>query len=132
MATNETETAGSATSTADPRVGRSITGIAARTTEYSSPLWVLAVGTLCLDTSLTVYGLELGLTELNPVAVDLFAAVGVVPALVGLKAGALGVGVLGWRVLPPDYRGVAPAGLALPWTVACLANLLAIGIVLLS
>ncbi|GAB3316558.1 hypothetical protein EI982_03925 [Haloplanus rallus] len=118
--------------TVGPAVGGAyVTAVAARTTAYATWLWALALGALTLDAALTVVGLRLGLTELNPVAAGLIADVGALPALVALKGGAVGVGLAGRAVLPAEYRGLVPAGLALPWTVAVVVNLLTVGVVLL-
>lgn len=84
-------------------------------------LWMLALLGLVGDLALTVYGLERGLTEANPVARAALAAHGY-PALAAMKAGAVAVGVGGWLVLPRRHRAVVPLALALPWTLAVLVN----------
>jgi hypothetical protein len=101
------------------------------TTAYASWLWVAALATLAADVGLTAYGVRLGLAESNPVAAGLIAEVGLFPALALLKGGALGVGVGGWAVMPAEYRGLVPAGLTLPWALAAVANVAAIGLVVL-
>jgi hypothetical protein len=133
MATNRTDTAGARRSeTVGPPVGGAyVAGVAAWTTTRAKSLWALVVGTLLLDAALTVAGLRLGLTELNPVAAGLIADIGAIPALAALKGGAVGVGLAGRAVLPAGYRGLVPAGLALPWTAAALANLLTVGTLLI-
>jgi hypothetical protein len=130
MSTGRTENAGSTPSTL-ASVDALLDDVATWTTGNASALWLLVAASLVADTSLTVYGLELGLTERNPVALDLIESVGVVPALLSLKAGAVGVGVAGWAVLPPDYRGLVPASLAVPWTLASVLNVVAVGTALL-
>ncbi len=84
-------------------------------------LWLLAVVGLFGDLALTVYGLERGLTEANPVARAALAAHGYA-ALAVMKAGALSVGVAGWLLLPRSHRAVVPLALAAPWTLAVLVN----------
>jgi len=108
--------------------GARLDAVATRTTTYASWLWVVAVATLLLDGTLTVYGLRLGLTEVNPVAASLIADVGIVPTLALLKGMALGVAVAGWVVMPEDYRGLVPAGLALPWACASVVNCVAVAV----
>jgi len=132
MATDLTETTGSRQSeTVGSPVGDTyVAKVATRTTEYATFLWAVTVAALVLDGALTLVGIRLGLTELNPIAADLIASVGVLPALVALKGGAVGVGLAGWVVMPADYRGLVPAGLALPWVAAVVANVLSVGVVL--
>jgi len=110
--------------------GDGLDAIATLTTTYATWLWVAAMATLVADSALTVYGLRLGLTEVNPVAAGLIADVGVVGALALLKAGAVAVAVVGWVVMPADYRGLVPAGLALPWAFASVVNVVAVGLAL--
>lgn len=110
--------------------GTHLASLAARTTAYAPWLWAAVIVGTVLDAALTVYGIRLGLAEGNPVAADLIADVGVVPALALLKGGALAVGVGGWVVMPDDYRGLVPAGLAVPWVGASAANALTIGLAL--
>ena len=133
MATDLPDPTGSRSSeTVGPPVGGgAVAGVAARTTEYATALWAVTAVALVLDGALTLVGIRLGLTELNPVAADLIASVGVLPALAALKGGAVGVGLAGWVVMPADYRGLVPAGLALPWVTAVAVNALTVGVVLL-
>jgi hypothetical protein len=117
--------------TVGPAVGgESLARVAALTTAHATPLWIAVLAGLVLDSVLTVYGIHLGLAERNPVAADLIANVGVVPALALLKGAALAVGVGGWVLLPERYRGLVPAGLAVPWVGAAVANALTIGLAL--
>lgn len=111
-------------------VGAYVGAVAARMTAYTAWLWACALGALALDVALTIAGLRLGLTELNPVAASLIADIGTFPALVTLKGAAVGVGLAGRAVLPAAYHGLVPASLALPWTVAAVVNLVTIGVVL--
>jgi len=107
-----------------------LAAIGARTTTHATELWVVAVATLVADGALTVYGLRIGLTEVNPVAASLIADVGTVGAIATLKGGAVAVALVGWVVVPRDYRGLVPAGLALPWTFASALNVVAVGLAL--
>jgi hypothetical protein len=110
--------------------GSRLDALATWTTTRAPALWLAAAATLVADCLLTVYGVRLGLTEINPVAAAVIADVGVVGALAVLKTGAVAVAVVGWVVMPPDYRGLVPAGLALPWTVATVLNVVTIGLAL--
>jgi uncharacterized membrane protein len=127
-----TDTAGSRSAeTAWPTIGGTrLDALATRTTTHASVLWLVAVATLVADGALTVYGIRLGLTEVNPVAAGLIADVGVVPALAILKGVAVAVAVVGWVVMPADYRGLVPAGLALPWAFASVVNVVVVGLAL--
>jgi hypothetical protein len=126
-----TDTGGSRSQeTTWPTVGGGLDAVATATTTHASWLWVAAMTTLIADGALTVYGIRLGLTEVNPVAAGLIADVGIVPALVFLKSGAVAVAVVGWVVMPADYRGLVPAGLALPWACASVVNVVAVGLAL--
>ncbi|AXG10654.1 DUF5658 family protein [Haloplanus rubicundus] len=110
--------------------GTRLDALATGTTTHASVLWIVAMTALVADGALTVYGIRLGLTEVNPVAAGLIADVGIVPALAILKGGAVAVAVIGWVVMPADYRGLVPAGLALPWAVASVVNVVAVGLAL--
>ncbi|AZH25698.1 DUF5658 family protein [Haloplanus aerogenes] len=117
--------------TVGPAVGSAyLDAVATRTTAHASWLWAVALASLVADGVLTIYGIRLGLTEVNPVAADLIASVGALSALALLKGGAVGVAVAGWVVMPDDYRGLVPAGLALPWVVASVMNVVAVGLAL--
>ncbi|MFD1634283.1 hypothetical protein ACOZ4L_00960 [Haloplanus ruber] len=132
MATNTDSANSRRPETVGPSVGGAyVATVAARTTAYTTWLWACALGALALDVALTVVGLRLGLTELNPVAAGLIADIGTLPALVTLKGVAVGVGLAGRAVLPAAYYGLIPVGLALPWTVAAVLNLATVGVVLL-
>lgn len=91
-------------------------------TAVESTLWAYAVLVLLLDVALTGIGLERGYVEINPVAREAMATFGPLTAMLSLKTVAVVVAVAGRRVLPVSYRFVAPAGLAVPWTVAVAVN----------
>lgn len=89
-----------------------------------------AVGTACaLDGVTTSLGLSVGMTEANPIAAHLIGSLGLLPALLLLKGGAIILAVLGWVALPDGNGWVAPAGLAVPWAIAAVGN--AVGLALL-
>lgn len=88
---------------------------------FETELWGLVVVSMVTDTALTYYGLERGLIEGNPIARYALERFGYA-ALGALKLFALGVGLAGRAVLPPDYRAVVPLGLAIPWVVASVIN----------
>ncbi len=97
-------------------------------TDLERTLWVLVALSLVGDLVTTFVGLQLGLTESNPVARGAMDAVGMA-GLLALKAGAIAV-ALGCRSLLPDtYRPIVPAALAVPWTAAVGINLYAIAAV---
>jgi hypothetical protein len=88
--------------------------------------WLIALVGLLLDILLTVYGLSLGLSELNPFARHLMTLLSPVSAMVLLKSLALVVGVAGWLVLPRVVRAAVPVCLAVPWWIAVVINARAI------
>ncbi|MFC6718424.1 hypothetical protein ACFQGT_12355 [Natrialbaceae archaeon GCM10025810] len=99
-----------------------------RPVDLERALWMLVVVSLVGDVATTVVGLRLGLAESNPVARGAIAGYGVF-GIVALKGVAVGIGLVCRPVLPRTYRSIVPAGLALPWTVAFLANLYTISTV---
>jgi len=103
---------------------------ATRLTDYESRLWAVVITTCLVDAILTAAGLRLGLTEANPIAAALIGRVGAVPALAALKLTAVSVAAAGWAIVPQEFRGLIPAGLALPWVAASAANAITVGLVL--
>lgn len=94
--------------------------ITAELVPHEGSLWALAVATATLDVLLTYWGLEVGLTEGNPLVASLVESVGIV-ALVGLKAGVFALaGVARWW--RPAWGPWLPLGLALPWLWATGVN----------
>ncbi|MFC6732183.1 DUF5658 family protein [Haladaptatus sp. GCM10025893] len=84
-------------------------------------MWFVVLSAMIADVLLTMYGLQLGLTEVNPVAVramELFGYAG----LGLLKTVAIGIGLLCWFLTPPQYAPVVPVGLAAPSIVAVCIN----------
>lgn len=93
-------------------------------------LWALAVGAMVLDVLLTLYGLEQGLIETNPVARSALESAGAA-GLYGLKLAAVGVGVVCLPLLPTQYRAIVPLALAVPSLGAAVINAMLIGSIVL-
>ncbi|UPV74160.1 DUF5658 family protein [Halorussus limi] len=101
---------------------RRLTAPLARVDGWERTLWILVGVALVGDLLTTYYGLQMGLTESNPVARTAIERFGFA-AMVGLKLFAVGVGVGCRRLLPDKHGLLVPAGLAVPWTGAVLVNL---------
>lgn len=84
-------------------------------------LWVVVVLALVADAVLTVYGLSVGLKELNPVARVAIERMGVF-GIVSLKGFAVGLALVGRWVTPDSHGVLVPATLAVPWVVASVLN----------
>lgn len=113
------------TRTSDRLSGDILTGVS-RTERL---LWILVGVALVGDLLTTYYGLQLGLSESNPVARAAIEQFGF-GAMVGLKLFAVGVGLVCRRILPERHAPLVPAGLAVPWSVAVVVNLSLYAIVL--
>ncbi|NHN59016.1 hypothetical protein G9466_08015 [Halorussus sp. JP-T4] len=85
-------------------------------------LWILVGVALVGDLLTTYYGLQLGLSESNPVARAAIRQFGF-SAMVGMKLIAIGVGLGCRRLLPERHGLLVPAGLAVPWLAAAVVNL---------
>lgn len=85
-------------------------------------LWVLVVGALFVDFGLTLYGLQLGLVERNPLARSLITAYGF-PAVLVLKGGALAIAAILRTLLPEAYGAMVPLALAISWGYAVAVNI---------
>jgi hypothetical protein len=86
-----------------------------------STLWAVAFAGMLLDVWLTGYGLEMGLSEVNPLgrlALSMFGTAGLLIA----KLPVVAIAVVGWRFLPEGERWAIPLGLAVPWGLAVLLN----------
>ncbi len=92
-------------------------------------LWALVMLALLADVATTFVGLHLGLSESNPAARGAIEGYGVA-GMLGLKAFAIGVGLVCRPLLEQAYRPIVPAGLAVPWLAAALLNLYTISLVL--
>lgn len=84
-------------------------------------LWSVVVFLALADFVLTLYGLELGFVELNPLARVAIENLGIW-AMLAAKAGGIVVGYLGFRALD-DGAFLVPTVLAAIWGVAVLINL---------
>lgn len=91
-------------------------------------LWALVALSLVGDLATTFAGLHVGLTESNPIARGAIDGHGVA-GMLGLKAGALAVALVGRSLLPDEYGPIVPAGLAVPWLAAVAVNLYVISLV---
>jgi hypothetical protein len=105
-------------------------GVTQYLSDRERDLWVVVVAAMSLDVMLTVYGLSVGLQEMNPIARHALDTTGVA-GLAGLKLGALSLGVCCLWLVPDRYRPVIPLGLALPSVVAVGVNATLIAWVLL-
>ncbi len=103
--------------TPDSRLSRVLTAARARERE----LWFVVFAAMLVDVTLTVHGLTLGLTELNPIARAAIDAAGVL-GLYAIKVGALFVGGCCRLVVDDRYGVVVPVGLAVPSLAAVLIN----------
>ena len=92
-----------------------------RATTRERELWFVVLFALTADVVLTYYGLQQGLTELNPLARTAIESIGAW-TMVPLKAAAVGVGLACRPLLPDEYTGLIPVGLAVPWLVASGIN----------
>jgi hypothetical protein len=89
-------------------------------TAVEPALWLIALSTLTIDVYLTYRGLQAGLTEGNPLMATAVHGAGF--AMLGLaKTVALGTAGL-LREYVREYGAVIPLGLALPWLVAVVIN----------
>ncbi|MHB9285588.1 DUF5658 family protein [Halobacteriales archaeon Cl-PHB] len=108
-----------------PRYGRYLRPIA----RVERELWLLTATAMLADVALTVYGLQIGLEELNPVAQIALASSGAF-GLLGLKLAALLVGVCTWWLAPSRYAPIVPLGLATPTAFAVVSNAVLVSVVL--
>ena len=97
---------------------------------YERQLWLLTLGAMLVDVTLTVHGLQLGLRELNPLARVALDVAGVL-GLYALKGVALAMAVCCIRLIPSKYTPLVPFGLAVPSVFAVVNNTVVITIVLL-
>lgn len=89
--------------------------------QIEGALWALVMIALFGDLGVTIYGIEHGFSELNPLAVTLVESLGL-SGFVLPKIGAVATGAVGRRLLQRSERWVVPLGLAVPWTVAVVLN----------
>ncbi|SEK71670.1 hypothetical protein [Haloferax larsenii] len=93
-----------------------------RVVSDDSHLWLVTLLALVLDVATTMFGLSLGLSELNPVVLALMPQFGALGTLLLLKSVVLLISGTMWVFLPVRYRGAIPIGVAVPWGVAGLMN----------
>lgn len=93
-------------------------------------LWIVVVAGMAADVALTLVGRQVGLVEVNPIARDALRLVGGV-GLLGMKGGALALGVALRSLLPPAYTAVVPLGLAVPTIPAVVHNAVLVATALL-
>lgn len=84
-------------------------------------LWTIAITAMVLDVQLTMQGLQLGLTEMNPVARQTIEQTGGV-GLYGIKACVVGLAVVLRPLVPDEYGGIVPLALAIPTVFAVGIN----------
>ncbi|WP_284011216.1 DUF5658 family protein [Haloarcula pelagica] len=102
-----------------PGVVRPLTAL--ESGRHGPVLWALVVGFALADTVLTVIGLELGLSEANPVARSALSLLG--PAgLVLLKGFSLGLLAVIVRTVPGRFEPAALLGFCLPQAAATGVN----------
>lgn len=91
-------------------------------------LWFVVVALMLVDVTLTVHGLQIGLIEMNPIAVQALDAAGVL-GLYGLKGVALAVGLCCRPLLPNRFNAIVPFALILPSLFAVVVNTVLIAFV---
>jgi hypothetical protein len=92
---------------------------------FEVALWGAVVGAMVADLAVTQYGLQRGYVEANPVARTALEALGVA-GLWLLKAVTICVGLAFRWLIPPRFRFLIPAAIALPWVVAVTASVLTV------
>ncbi|MDZ7730840.1 MAG: DUF5658 family protein [Natrialbaceae archaeon] len=85
-------------------------------------LWLLVAVSLVGDVSTTFVGLHIGFAEGNPVARSVIDSWGLV-GMLGLKLVAVAVALAMRPAMPPEFRALIPAALALTWFGAVAINL---------
>ncbi|QKY20597.1 hypothetical protein B4589_009485 [Halolamina sp. CBA1230] len=95
------------------------------------PAWLAVLATFVVgDVLTTAAGLQLGAVEKSPVALALFHALGVVPAMLILKAATLAVLGSIWAVAPEEFRIAVPASLAVWGAAVAARNTYVVGVLL--
>jgi hypothetical protein len=84
-------------------------------------VWVLVLSAMLVDVTLTIHGLQLGLSERNPVAQAALDAAGAV-GLYLLKLGAVVTGLCCRTLLPASCTVVVPLALGIPSLIAVGCN----------
>mgnify|MGYP007116966705 CR=1 FL=1 len=97
-------------------------------TLYERELWILVLVVLLGDLASTYYGLQAGLVEHNPAGATAIESLGYW-SLLFMKLIAITVGLACREGLPGRYTGLVPLGLAIPWLIATLHNVVLIALV---
>jgi hypothetical protein len=84
-------------------------------------LWHLVIVAFVADTALTIYGVQAGHVEGNPIMRHALNSLGVA-GIVALKSGALAVAVALRPLVDRAYGPLVPAAISLPWFAAALVN----------
>lgn len=84
-------------------------------------LWLLVILFAGADVGTTIYGLSNGESEGNPVVQDAIDEVGVVPALISIKLGAVALGA-GLYNAVPDHKWMVPTALLSVWAPVVVWN----------
>jgi len=84
--------------------------------------WSLVCAGVLLDVGTTAFGLSQGLVEANPIVREAMARLGPVGAMLALKGTVLAVGIVAWSASSSPYRHLIPLGMAFPWLLAGLQN----------
>lgn len=111
---------GQATHDSQPTLEAQLQSITTNLAPIERHLWALAVLAAVLDIVSTYAGLQVGLSEGNPLAASLIEQVGII-SLVGLKAAALAVAGVA-RCYKPAWGPWLSLGLVVPWLTASGVN----------
>ena len=91
------------------------------TRDVEPELWIALLTVMALDVVLTMYGLEIGLREGNPIARAAIERFGVF-GLVWLKGLSMTIAVIGWARIERRFQGLVPLGITLVWGFAVTVN----------
>lgn len=88
---------------------------------HERELWLIVVFTMLADVPLTLLGLDLGLTEMNPVARAAIESAGALGLYV-LELIALSIGLCCSQLVSAQNSALVPLGLAIPSVFAVVVN----------
>jgi hypothetical protein len=97
-----------------------VRSLTARLATVEAHIWALAAVAAALDVLLTYRGLQLGLTEGNPVVSALLGSAGIA-GLVAVKLVVIGLAALG-RYVRPRWGPWLSLGMVVPWLAAAGIN----------
>jgi len=89
-------------------------------------LWALALTLALADLLTTVYGLRIGLIEQNGIVFALMNLIGVVPAMLVVKTGAISVAGFAHKKMV-SHEWVCPFSLTIVWGPVVVWNIVLIG-----